>query len=57
MPKITHGKPYYLNSIHTIDQMGEFIMQHQAKKGDGTAPRCATTSNRVFAIAGVIRWA
>jgi rhamnose utilization protein RhaD (predicted bifunctional aldolase and dehydrogenase)/NAD(P)-dependent dehydrogenase (short-subunit alcohol dehydrogenase family) len=23
----------YLNSIHTIDQMGEFIRQHQAKKG------------------------
>ncbi len=23
----------YLNSIHTIDQMGEFIQQHQAKKG------------------------
>jgi rhamnose utilization protein RhaD (predicted bifunctional aldolase and dehydrogenase)/NAD(P)-dependent dehydrogenase (short-subunit alcohol dehydrogenase family) len=23
----------YLNSIHTIDQMGEFIMQHQAKIG------------------------
>lgn len=23
----------YLNSIHTIDQMGEFIQQHQLKKG------------------------
>src|SRR5215475_4353005 len=23
----------YLNSIHTIDQMGEFIQQHQSKKG------------------------
>jgi rhamnulose-1-phosphate aldolase/alcohol dehydrogenase len=23
----------YLNSVHTIDQMGEFIQQHQAKKG------------------------
>ena len=23
----------YLNSIHTIDQMGEFIRQHQSKKG------------------------
>ena len=23
----------YLNSIHTIDQMGEFVQQHQAKKG------------------------
>jgi rhamnose utilization protein RhaD (predicted bifunctional aldolase and dehydrogenase)/NAD(P)-dependent dehydrogenase (short-subunit alcohol dehydrogenase family) len=23
----------YLNSLHTIDQMGEFIQQHQAKKG------------------------
>jgi rhamnose utilization protein RhaD (predicted bifunctional aldolase and dehydrogenase)/NAD(P)-dependent dehydrogenase (short-subunit alcohol dehydrogenase family) len=23
----------YLNSIHTIDQMGEFILSHQAKKG------------------------
>jgi rhamnose utilization protein RhaD (predicted bifunctional aldolase and dehydrogenase)/NAD(P)-dependent dehydrogenase (short-subunit alcohol dehydrogenase family) len=23
----------YLNSVHTIDQMGEFILQHQAKKG------------------------
>ncbi len=23
----------YLNSIHTIDQMGEFILEHQTKKG------------------------
>jgi rhamnose utilization protein RhaD (predicted bifunctional aldolase and dehydrogenase)/NAD(P)-dependent dehydrogenase (short-subunit alcohol dehydrogenase family) len=23
----------YLNSIHTIDQMGEFIVQHQSRKG------------------------
>src|SRR6266700_7590831 len=23
----------YLNSIHTIDQMGEFILEHQARKG------------------------
>ncbi len=23
----------YLNSIHTIDQMGEFLLQHQSKKG------------------------
>jgi rhamnose utilization protein RhaD (predicted bifunctional aldolase and dehydrogenase)/NAD(P)-dependent dehydrogenase (short-subunit alcohol dehydrogenase family) len=23
----------YLNSIHTIDQMGEFILKHQSKKG------------------------
>ena len=23
----------YLNSIHTIDQMGEFVLDHQAKKG------------------------
>ncbi|HZQ94632.1 MAG TPA: bifunctional rhamnulose-1-phosphate aldolase/short-chain dehydrogenase [Candidatus Sulfotelmatobacter sp.] len=23
----------YLNSVHTIDQMGEFILRHQAKKG------------------------
>src|SRR5438270_1121863 len=23
----------YLNSIHTIDQMGEFVLRHQAKKG------------------------
>ncbi len=23
----------YLNSIHTIDQMGDFILKHQAKKG------------------------
>ncbi len=23
----------YLNSVHTIDQMGEFIQTHQAKKG------------------------
>src|SRR5579864_4136192 len=23
----------YLNSIHTIDQMGEFILQHQSRKG------------------------
>src|SRR5215475_4533035 len=26
----------YLNSIHTIDQMGEFIQQHQAKKTKGS---------------------
>jgi rhamnose utilization protein RhaD (predicted bifunctional aldolase and dehydrogenase)/NAD(P)-dependent dehydrogenase (short-subunit alcohol dehydrogenase family) len=24
----------YLNSIHTIDQMGEFILKHQSKKSD-----------------------
>ena len=24
----------YLNSIHTIDQMGEFILKHQSKKAD-----------------------
>jgi len=23
----------YLNSIHTIDQMGEFILKHQSRKG------------------------
>jgi rhamnose utilization protein RhaD (predicted bifunctional aldolase and dehydrogenase)/NAD(P)-dependent dehydrogenase (short-subunit alcohol dehydrogenase family) len=23
----------YLNSIHTIDQMGEFVLEHQARKG------------------------
>jgi rhamnose utilization protein RhaD (predicted bifunctional aldolase and dehydrogenase)/NAD(P)-dependent dehydrogenase (short-subunit alcohol dehydrogenase family) len=23
----------YLNSIHTIDQMGEFVLEHQSKKG------------------------
>jgi rhamnose utilization protein RhaD (predicted bifunctional aldolase and dehydrogenase)/NAD(P)-dependent dehydrogenase (short-subunit alcohol dehydrogenase family) len=29
----TTQRECYLNSIHTIDQMGEFIEQHQAKKG------------------------
>jgi rhamnose utilization protein RhaD (predicted bifunctional aldolase and dehydrogenase)/NAD(P)-dependent dehydrogenase (short-subunit alcohol dehydrogenase family) len=29
----TTQRDCYLNSIHTIDQMGEFILQHQAKKG------------------------
>ena len=29
----TTQRDCYLNSIHTIDQMGEFIKQHQAKKG------------------------
>jgi rhamnose utilization protein RhaD (predicted bifunctional aldolase and dehydrogenase)/NAD(P)-dependent dehydrogenase (short-subunit alcohol dehydrogenase family) len=29
----TAQRDCYLNSIHTIDQMGEFILQHQAKKG------------------------
>jgi NAD(P)-dependent dehydrogenase (short-subunit alcohol dehydrogenase family) len=32
----TWGKTHrecYLNSIHTIDQMGEFILRHQSKKG------------------------
>jgi rhamnose utilization protein RhaD (predicted bifunctional aldolase and dehydrogenase)/NAD(P)-dependent dehydrogenase (short-subunit alcohol dehydrogenase family) len=29
----TTQRDCYLNSIHTIDQMGEFIQQHQSKKG------------------------
>jgi rhamnose utilization protein RhaD (predicted bifunctional aldolase and dehydrogenase)/NAD(P)-dependent dehydrogenase (short-subunit alcohol dehydrogenase family) len=29
----TTQRDCYLNSIHTIDQMGEFILQHQARKG------------------------
>src|SRR5580765_5196158 len=29
----TSQRECYLNSVHTIDQMGEFIQQHQAKKG------------------------
>ncbi len=29
----TTQRECYLNSIHTIDQMGEFIQRHQAKKG------------------------
>ena len=29
----TTQRDCYLNSIYTIDQMGEFILQHQAKKG------------------------
>jgi rhamnulose-1-phosphate aldolase/alcohol dehydrogenase len=29
----TTQRDCYLNSLHTIDQMGEFIQQHQAKKG------------------------
>ena len=33
----------YLNSIHTIDQMGEFILKHQAKKGPSLW-RCCTWS-------------
>src|SRR6202163_435491 len=29
----TTQRDCYLNSIHTIDQMGEFILEHQTKKG------------------------
>src|SRR6516225_6558481 len=29
----TTQRECYLNSIHTIDQMGEFILEHQAKQG------------------------
>jgi rhamnose utilization protein RhaD (predicted bifunctional aldolase and dehydrogenase)/NAD(P)-dependent dehydrogenase (short-subunit alcohol dehydrogenase family) len=29
----TTQRDCYLNSIHTIDQMGEFILKHQSKKG------------------------
>ena len=29
----TTQRECYLNSIHTIDQMGEFILKHQSKKG------------------------
>ena len=29
----TTQRDCYLNSIHTIDQMGEFILRHRAKKG------------------------
>jgi rhamnose utilization protein RhaD (predicted bifunctional aldolase and dehydrogenase)/NAD(P)-dependent dehydrogenase (short-subunit alcohol dehydrogenase family) len=29
----TTQRDCYLNSIHTIDQMGEFILRHQSKKG------------------------
>jgi rhamnose utilization protein RhaD (predicted bifunctional aldolase and dehydrogenase)/NAD(P)-dependent dehydrogenase (short-subunit alcohol dehydrogenase family) len=29
----TTQRDCYLNSIHTIDQMGEFIQEHQSKKG------------------------
>ena len=29
----TSQRDCYLNSIHTIDQMGEFIVQHHARKG------------------------
>src|SRR5271165_1372479 len=29
----TTQRECYLNSIHTIDQMGEFILRHQSKKG------------------------
>jgi len=29
----TTQRDCYLNSIHTIDQMGEFILQHQSRKG------------------------
>ena len=29
----TTQRECYLNSIHTIDQMGQFVLRHQAKKG------------------------
>src|SRR5580704_6611143 len=29
----TTQRDCYLNSIHTIDQMGEFVLKHQSKKG------------------------
>src|SRR5277367_6197759 len=38
----------YLNSIHTIDQMGEFILQHQSRKRSlfGGVERGAATNRR-----------
>jgi len=42
----------YLNSIHTIDQMGEFIHEHQAKKGAlfGGPQHAALPNRRDIAI-------
>jgi rhamnose utilization protein RhaD (predicted bifunctional aldolase and dehydrogenase)/NAD(P)-dependent dehydrogenase (short-subunit alcohol dehydrogenase family) len=42
----------YLNSIHTIDQMGEFIASHQAKKGSlfGGVERAAVQDRNDVAI-------
>jgi rhamnose utilization protein RhaD (predicted bifunctional aldolase and dehydrogenase)/NAD(P)-dependent dehydrogenase (short-subunit alcohol dehydrogenase family) len=41
----------YLNSIHTIDQMGEFILNHQSKKGSlfGGVMHAPTTDRKSIA--------
>lgn len=41
----------YLNSIHTIDQMGEFILRHQQKKGSlfGGVARSASENRKSVA--------
>jgi rhamnose utilization protein RhaD (predicted bifunctional aldolase and dehydrogenase)/NAD(P)-dependent dehydrogenase (short-subunit alcohol dehydrogenase family) len=41
----------YLNSIHTIDQMGEFILKHQSRKGSlfGGVEHGAATNRRSVA--------
>ena len=45
----------YLNSIHTIDQMGEFIEQHQAKKGALFGGLdCAPVPNRRQIVAQIL---
>lgn len=52
----------YLNSIHTIDQMGEFILKHQSKKGPlfggvehGPAPDRKNIATQILpALRGVV---
>src|SRR5882724_3712244 len=48
----TTQRDCYLNSIHTIDQMGEFILAHRAKKGAlfGGAIHAAAQDRKAIAI-------
>jgi len=45
----------YLNSIRTIDEMGEFILQHQKKKGSlFGGPACGPAANRPEIAAAIL---
>ena len=58
----TTQRDCYLNSIHTIDQMGEFIVKHRAKKGllfggieHGSAPDRKNIATQLLpALRGVV---
>jgi rhamnose utilization protein RhaD (predicted bifunctional aldolase and dehydrogenase)/NAD(P)-dependent dehydrogenase (short-subunit alcohol dehydrogenase family) len=48
----TTQRDCYLNSIHTIDQMGEFILRHQSKRGSqfGGVEQAAAQDRKNIAI-------